>query len=85
MTKLEELIRFCYEHGGTLKAHKMFGQLQMEAVDEQTNLRERVSELETALKCASACNWTDKPWHKESDFQKKIERLVGNPPYGDDK
>lgn len=45
-----------------------------------------VGELILALKCASAANATmgHPAWGKDSPFQKKIEELVGPPPYGDE-
>lgn len=48
-------------------------------------LNARVEELEVALKTASACNWASNPtaWNPYSPFQGIIEKLVGNPPYGE--
>jgi hypothetical protein len=39
-SKLDDFMRFCYEHGGTLKAHKMFGELYQQAAAELAQLRQ---------------------------------------------
>ena len=54
---------------------------------ELEELEERVGDLETALKCANVCNETKeypRAWAVTSPFQKKIEELVGKPPYGEE-
>jgi hypothetical protein len=42
-------------------------------------------DLITALMCATAANMSAgyPAWGKESPFQKKIEEMIGPPPYGD--
>lgn len=59
--------------------------LQSQAMSQYKALLDRIEELETALKCASAANWTERDgsWSKNSPLQEKIEELVGNPPYGE--
>jgi regulator of replication initiation timing len=61
------------------------GTLLMEAHE----LKERIGNLETALKCANVCNELadnnrDAAWSTKSPFQKKIEELVGKSPYGEE-
>lgn len=58
-----------------------------DAEEEYDYLIDRIDSLETALKCASACNMRVSNeraiWGQRSMFQNKIEELVGKPPYGD--
>ena len=54
-------------------------------VDEFYAILDRMAELDLALRVAAACNSSKngKAWGISSDFQKKINELVGEPPYGD--
>lgn len=53
--KLEDLIRFCFEHGGTLRNHKEFIELCNEARREQIELRNAVkAERETCARIAES-------------------------------
>jgi hypothetical protein len=44
MSALDEFMHFCYEHGRTLKAHKMFGELYRQAAAELAQLRQELAD-----------------------------------------
>jgi hypothetical protein len=87
MSNLDELLEECGSIDREMASLRDLSAAELESLRaENEQLSDRIEALETALKCASACNYkADKlAWSVSSPFQQEIiNELVGPPPYGD--